>query len=64
MQALVDRRLDDGRRAEIEAYLRAHAGEAERIAAYQAQNMALHAMFDPVLEEEVPESMQHPARRR
>ena len=61
-QAFVDGRLDEARRAEVGAYLDAHPEEAERVAAYRAQNAALHALFDPILEEEIPPAMRRPAR--
>lgn len=47
LQAYVDGQLDGGRRAVIEAYLAANPREAERVAAYRAQNIGLHALFDP-----------------
>jgi len=47
LQAYVDGQLDGRRRAAIEAFLATHPGEAERLAAYRAQNIGLHALFDP-----------------
>ena len=47
LQAYVDGQLTGRRRAEIEAYLAAYPAEAERLAAYRRQNIALHALFDP-----------------
>jgi anti-sigma factor RsiW len=47
LQAYVDGQLDSHRRAAIESYLAAHPGEAARLAAYRAQNISLHALFDP-----------------
>ncbi|MGF1628787.1 MAG: anti-sigma factor family protein [Kiloniellaceae bacterium] len=47
LQAYVDGQLDSRRRAAIEAYLAARPGEAARLAAYRAQNIGLHALFDP-----------------
>src|SRR3546814_2713310 len=47
LQAYVDGQLDGRRRAAIESYLAAHPGEAARLAAYRAQNIGLHALFDP-----------------
>ena len=47
LQAYVDGQLDAHRRAAIESYLAARPGEAARLAAYRAQNIGLHALFDP-----------------
>ena len=47
LQAYVDGQLDGRRRAAIEAYLAARPDEAARLAAYRAQNIGLHALFDP-----------------
>jgi anti-sigma factor RsiW len=47
LQAYVDGQLTGRQRAEIEAYLAANPAEAERLAAYRRQNIALHALFDP-----------------
>lgn len=47
LQAYVDGQLDGRRRAAIESYLAAHPGEAARLASYRAQNIGLHALFDP-----------------
>lgn len=46
LQAYVDGLLDVRRRSEVEAYLAVHPDEAERVEAYRAQNIALHALFD------------------
>lgn len=63
LHAYVDGVLPDARRTEVEAYLAAHAEDAERIAAYRKQNEALRAQFDPTMEEAVPERLQFRARR-
>jgi anti-sigma factor RsiW len=54
LHAYVDGRLDAARAAEVEAWLAANPEAAERTQVYRAQNRALHAMFDPVLDEPVP----------
>jgi anti-sigma factor RsiW len=47
LQAYVDGKLDGHRRAVIESYLAARPAEAARLASYRAQNIGLHALFDP-----------------
>ncbi|GAB3465868.1 anti-sigma factor [Massilia terrae] len=54
LHAYVDGRLPPARRAEVEAYLAALPEEAARVQAYSAQNDALHALFDGVLDEPAP----------
>ncbi|RXZ36783.1 anti-sigma factor [Oxalobacteraceae bacterium CAVE-383] len=61
LQAYVDELLPAARRAEIEAYLQARPAEAERIAAYREQNRALHALFDPILQEPAPRHLTVPS---
>jgi anti-sigma factor RsiW len=55
LQAYVDDLLPAARCVEIEAYLQARPSEAERIAAYREQNRALHALFDPILQQPAPQ---------
>lgn len=66
LQAWVDGRLAPERRAEVDAWLAAHAEEAERLTAYRALDEALRAHYGPVLEEPVPMHLREgvPARRR
>ena len=54
LHAWVDGALPLARQAEIEAWLLARPEEAARLAAYRAQNLELHRLFDPVLDEAVP----------
>jgi anti-sigma factor RsiW len=54
LHAYVDGLLPVARRVEIEAYLAARPDEAARLDTYRAQNAALHALFDPVLDEPIP----------
>lgn len=56
--AYVDSVLPEARRAEVETYLAMRPQEAERIQAYRQQNEELHRLFDPVLDEPVPERLQ------
>lgn len=67
LQAFVDGRLPEARRAEIEAYLAEHPDEAARLAAYQAQGGRLRELYAPVLDEAIPERLAaavSPHRRR
>lgn len=68
LHAYVDGRLDAMRGAEVEAWLAVNAEAAERVRAYRAQNRALKALLDPVLDEPVPasltESLYRPRRVR
>lgn len=57
LHAYLDGRLPDVRRGEVEDYLARHPDEAARIAAYHAQNDALRLLFDPVLDEAVPQRL-------
>lgn len=62
LQAYVDGRLAQGRRAEIETWLATHADEAERVAQLRSQREALRALYDPVLDEPVPERLARAAQ--
>lgn len=64
LQAYVDARLPDGRRAEVEAYLAGHPEEAARIASYRVHAERLRELFAPVLEEAVPQRLGLAAARR
>lgn len=57
LHAYVDGALPDARRAGVEDYLTAQPEEVERVRAYQAQKQALRAIFDPVLDEHLPENL-------
>src|SRR5512146_557055 len=63
LQAYIDGRLVQGRRAEIEAWLATRPDEAERIAQVRSQRDSLRALYHPVLEEPVPERLVSVARR-
>ncbi|MBI5612561.1 MAG: anti-sigma factor [Gammaproteobacteria bacterium] len=64
LHAYVDGRLGTARRAEVEAWLSANPVERERIDAYRRQNQALHALFDPALDEAVPATLRVVTARR
>lgn len=51
LHAYVDGALSEVERADVEAHLAAHPGDAARVAAYRAQNEAMHRAFDAVLDE-------------
>jgi anti-sigma factor RsiW len=57
LQAYVDGRLPERRRAELEAYLADRPEEAARLAAYRAQAERLREVFAPVLDEPVPQRL-------
>jgi anti-sigma factor RsiW len=57
LHAWVDATLPEARRAEVQAYLATRPEEAERARAYLAQKQELRALFNPVLDEAVPESL-------
>lgn len=57
LQAYVDGALTPARRAEVDAYLAEYPEDAERVRAYQAQNLAIKALFDPVLAEPLPDNL-------
>ncbi|MFN7087681.1 MAG: anti-sigma factor family protein [Burkholderiales bacterium] len=61
LHAYVDGVLPEARRAEVEAYLAARPQEAGRIQAYQRQNEELRHLFEPVINEPVPERLQQAA---
>ena len=60
LHAYVDGLLPAARRAEIEAYLAAHAEDAQRVRAWREQNHALRDLFDPVLAESLPARLARP----
>lgn len=53
LQGYVDGLIDARQRAAVEAYLATSPVEAERLAAYRRQNIALHALFDPIAGEDL-----------
>lgn len=63
LHAYVDGLLPPSRRAEIEAYLATRPDEADRVNVYRAQNEALRALFNPVLDEPIPSRLAKPPRK-
>lgn len=57
IQALVDGRLDPGRRAEVEAWLAEHHDEAARVADLRAISDAVEQAYGHLLERPVPETL-------
>jgi anti-sigma factor RsiW len=55
----VDGGLDAEARRAVEAHLAQAPEDAVRVAAYREQNAGLHAAFDPVLDEPVPDRLRH-----
>jgi anti-sigma factor RsiW len=64
IQAFVDSELSPERHSEIMAYLHAHPEEALKAKEYQDINQALKQLYDPVLEEPVPDELLPRAPRR
>ncbi len=64
IQAFADDLIEPERRAEVEAYLTRDAEAAERVAAYRDQNAQLRALFNPVLDEAIPQRFTMLAPRR
>jgi anti-sigma factor RsiW len=64
IQAFADDLVEPERRAEVEAYLTCDAEAAERVAAYRDQNAQLRALFNPVLDEAIPQRLTMLAPRR
>ena len=63
LQAYTDGQLDPLRLAEVEGWLAVHQDDAERVNFYRQQNAALHTLFDPVLNEAVPQRLAKPERK-
>ncbi|HVQ61612.1 MAG TPA: anti-sigma factor [Burkholderiales bacterium] len=57
LHTYVDGGLSEEAKAEIEAWLRAHPEDAEKVRAYAEQNALLRTLYNPVLEEPVPAAM-------
>jgi anti-sigma factor RsiW len=64
LHAFVDGQLTPEREREIEALLAQRPEEAQRAQSYRGQKRELHALFDPVLDEAVPQRLLDVARAR
>jgi anti-sigma factor RsiW len=58
LHAYVDNELPAERRADVEAWLAAHADDAERVRSWLAMADALHARYDSVADEAVPKRLE------
>ena len=57
LHTYVDGEPSEDARREIEAWLRAHPEDAERVRAYGEQNALLRSLYNPVLDEPVPPAL-------
>lgn len=64
LHAYVDGALDAETRRAVEAHLAASPEDAARVAEYVAQGDALHARYDAVLDEPIPETLRLAVRSR
>jgi len=64
LHAYADGRLAPARQAAVDAWLAAHPEAAAEIADWRRQKELLHAAFDPVAEEAVPERLAAATRQR
>ena len=62
LHAYVDNALTDEERRDVELWIAQDPEAAQRVRAYLEQNLALHTLFDPVLDE--PHSIQLPRTTR
>jgi anti-sigma factor RsiW len=64
LHAFADRQLTAERASEVAAWLARRPEEAARVRAWEDQKRDLRALFDPVLDEALPPTLQRAARRR
>lgn len=64
LQAYVDGQLPAERQAQVEAHLAERPDEMQRVESYRAQKRELRALFDPVLDEALPQRLKQAARPR
>ena len=60
LHAYADKQLSPARRAEVEDYLAHHPEAMAQVDAIRQLDQALHALFDPVLAEPIPTTIQLP----
>ncbi len=58
LHAFVDDELPAERRADVEAWLNAHPDDAERVRSWRSMADLLHARYDAVAEEPVPQRLE------
>jgi anti-sigma factor RsiW len=63
LHAWADRQLTPERAAEVDAWLAHRPEEAARVRRWEDDRRELRALFDPVLDEDVPPALQRAARR-
>lgn len=63
LHAYIDGQLAENRRTVVEAYLAAEPEEAARLQAYREQSAALRRLFNPILDEVLPASLQASAEQ-
>jgi len=66
LHAYADGQLDDARRVQVEAHLAHNAAAAEDVRTWREQNQALRALYNPVLNEPLPQrllALRAPRRR-
>lgn len=57
LHAYVDGALPEAERDDVARFLADHPDEAQRVRDYRAQKQAIKTLYDPVLDEEIPESL-------
>src|SRR5215467_4291495 len=58
LHAYVDNELPGERRADVEAWLASHPDDAERVQSWRAMAETLHARYDAVVNEPVPQRLE------
>lgn len=64
LHAYVDDQLAAKRRAEVEVWLAAHPEAQERVQAWRLQNQAMQSLFNPLLDEPIPVTLQNALARK